>query len=210
MTAEMPFKFLQVKIDYDSLSLEGKDAEDFNQMSLFRYNTYMRIYRVFFNKVRAVSPIRKIPLTGITRGIVANLGGRRKFKTGTKEKRLPDVGMELFNGPIYPKFISYLDPTDGYPVIIPCFQIRAIEHKTLTFTLSQFKKDLKAIPENAKVAAFVMDFELRTMLVKGTYLGVQKGRGQIDIEQVYNSMPPKFGYIYPKLEVKEKVTDFSL
>lgn len=208
MTAEMPFKFLQIKADYDYCSTEAEDASDFNQTDLMRYNVYMRVHKTYFNKVKAASPIRDIKLFGIVKGIVANLFGKRKYKTGKLEERLPKFGMKLFNGPIFPKFIAYLDPKDNYPVIIPCFQARAIENKTITFTLSQFKDDLRNIPEKAKVAVFVMDFELESLLVKGTLQGFSGSRGVIDIEKVYNSMPPRQGYIYPEKEFRKKVTKF--
>ena len=168
----------------------------------------MRVYKTYFNKVKAASAIRDINLFGIIKGIVANLFGKRKYKTGNLEERLPKFGMKLFNGPIFPKFIAYLDPKDNYPVIIPCFQARAIENKTIIFTLSQFKEDLKRIPEKAKVGVFVMDFELETLLVKGTFQGISGSRGVIDIEKVYNSMPPRQGYIYPEKEFRKKVTEF--
>ena len=208
MTAEMPFKFLQIKADYDYCSTEAEDAVDFNQTDLMRYNVYMRVYKTYFNKVKATSSVRDIKLVGIVKGIIANLFGKRKYKTGKREERLPEFGMKLFNGPIFPKFIAYIDPTDNYPIIIPCFQARAIENKTITFTFSQFKEDLNNIPVGAKVAVFVMDFELETLLAKGTYSGKQGSRGVINIEQVYNSMPPQAGYIYPEIEYRKKVTEF--
>lgn len=208
MTAEMPFKFLQIKVDFDYCSTEAEDAADFNQTDLFRYNVYMRVYKTYFNKVKAASEVRDISLFGIVKGIIRNLFGKRKHKTGKIDNRLPRFGAKLYNGLVFPKFIAYLDPKDGYPIIIPCFQARAIENKRIIFSLSQFKDDLVKIPENSKVAVFVMDFETETMLVKGTYLGINNSRGVIDIEQVYNSMPPQPGMIYPKLETKEKVTSF--
>lgn len=208
MTAEMPFKFIQIKADYEYSSTEAVDAEDFNTTNLFRYNVYMRVYRTYYNKVKNATRIRDIPLMGIVRGIIRNLFGKAKHKTGRIDKRLPDFGMKLFNGPIFPKFIAYIDPSDGYPVIIPCFQARAIEHKTIIFPLTQFKEDLLKIPEDSKIAIFVMDFETETMLTKGTYKGIHNSRGIMEIEQVYNSMPPKPGYIYPEKEIVTKVTEF--
>jgi hypothetical protein len=207
MTAAMPFRFLQVKADLDYISLEGDDAIDFNTMSLFRYNTYMRVYRVFFNKIRAARPIRAISLMGIVKGILVNLlriGG----KTGKVENRLNQLGNRLFSGPVFPKFLSYLDPQDGYPVIIPLFQARAVEKKRIVFNLAQFKEDLLQIPEGAKVSVFAMDMETVSQMVKGTFLGFQNKRGIIDIEYVYNSMPPLAGELYPNLFIREKVTEF--
>lgn len=208
MTAEMPFRFLQVKVKLDYISKEGDDAEDFNQMSLFRYNTYMRISRVFFNKIHEARRIRDISLMGIVRGILANLNPfRYKGKTGQVENRLERVGLRLFNGMVFPKFISYID-ADGYPIIIPCFQARTVENKRIIFPLTQFKQDLLQIPEGAKVSLFAMDFETVTQMVKGTFLGIQSNKGIVDIEVVYNSMPPTIGQLYPNKAIKPKITEF--
>jgi len=202
MTAAMPFRFLQVKADLDYISMEGDD--DFNTMTLFRYNTYLRVYRVFFNKIHAAGPIRDLSLLGIVKGILVNLfriGG----KTGKVEHRLEKLGKRLFTGPVFPKFLSYLDPADGYPVIIPLFQARAVENKLIVFNLVQFKEDLLQIPEGAKVSVFAMDMETVSQMVKGTFLGFQSKRGIIDIEYVYNSMPPLAGELYPNKFTREKV-----
>ena len=208
MTVAMPFKFLQIKADLDYVSMEGDDAVEFNTMNLFRYNTYMRVYRIFFNKIHAARHIRGIGLFGIVKGILQNLfkiGG----KTGKVENRLQELGNRLFKGMIFPKFISYIDPSDGYPVIVPLFQARAVENKRIVFNLAQFKEDLLQIPVGAKVSVFAMDFETVTQMVKGKFLGIHKKRGIVDIDVVYNSMPPLIGEMYPNLSVREKVTEFS-
>lgn len=207
MTAEPPFRFLQIKALLDRISLEGKDAEDFNRMHLFRYNTYMRIYRVFFNNIIHARPIRDIPLLEIVKGTVSMIGNK-VGRTGIFESRLSKLGQRLYTGPLFPKFISYLD-NDGFPLIIPCFQARAIEGKRIVFSLAQFKEDLLQIPKGAKVSMLALDFETVTQMVKGIFIGFKNRFGIVEIERVYNSMPPKTGYIYPKLEVHSKITQFE-
>ncbi len=208
MSAAMPFQFLQIKADFDYLSMDGSDAADFNQMSMFRYNTYMRIDRIFFNTVYRARRIRDISLLGIVGGILANLNPfRNRGKTGVPENRLESVGNRLFQGMVFPKFISYID-SDGYPIIIPCFQARSVERKRIVFPLSQFKQDLLQIPEGAKVSVFAMDFETVNQMVQGKYLGIDHKLGIIDIERVYNSMPPKIGELYPNKAKKQKISEF--
>ncbi|MHA1602837.1 MAG: hypothetical protein ACTSVL_03865 [Promethearchaeota archaeon] len=207
MTVKMPFRFLQAKVHLDSISLEGDDAVDFNTMALFRYNTYMRVYRVFFNKIIGASRIRNISLLGLVKGIFRGLFGVGG-KTGTVENRLNTLGDKLFSGMVFPKFISYID-SDGYPIIIPVFQARGVESKRIIIPLTQFKADLIAIPKGAKVSMIAMDFETVSQMIKGTFLGIEKNKATIDIEQVYNSMPPKMGEIYPNKKKLEKITQFE-
>ena len=41
MTAEMPFKFIQVKAEFSHTTSEGEDLEHFNKSQLMRYFTYV-------------------------------------------------------------------------------------------------------------------------------------------------------------------------
>jgi hypothetical protein len=206
MTALMPFKFLQAKIHFHHLSREGDDAVDFNMMHLFRYNTYMRIYTTYFNDVIAARPIRDISLMGITKGILWNLFNH-PGKTGSFEQRLSPLGCSLFIGPINPKFISYID-TDGYPIIFPAFQARAIEGKRILVPMTQFGGDIQAISDGAKVSVFAMDMETVSQMTKGILLEKNSKYAVIDITSVYNSMPPKMGEIYPHKQTRPKITNF--
>ncbi len=211
MTAAMPFRFLQAKMRFDSISKLGDDALVFNQMKLFRYNTYMRIDTVYFNNVIASRPIRDIPLPGIVKGIMGNLVfNKRKFALDPPQSpRLSKLGRKLFSGLIFPKFLSYLDPNDGYPVTFPVFQAREIDGTRIVIPFSQFKDDLLVIPEKSKVSLFAMDLETVSQMVKGTVIAKHSNAIVVEIEYVYNSMPPKPGYIYPELEVLPKVTQFT-
>ncbi|HME55461.1 MAG TPA: hypothetical protein VKM55_24850 [Candidatus Lokiarchaeia archaeon] len=212
MTTKAPYKFMQAKMDLDRCSVEGADAADFNAESLFRYNTYVRVYKIYFNKIKAVSPIRDLSPIGILNGAIVDGIGKNGMKTGIMEKRLPLAGASLFNGALNPKFACWLDPADGYPIIVPCFQARAIERKSIVFPLTQFKQDLAVLETGAKAAFFALDTELRSLLVKGKFLGFKKSSGisfgQVDIETVYNTMPPVPGVVYPALEIRPKVEQF--
>ncbi|MFX0155789.1 MAG: hypothetical protein ACFE9Q_14805, partial [Candidatus Hodarchaeota archaeon] len=55
MTAEAPFKFIQVKADFTHTKSEGEDLEYFNRLDFFRYLTYINVYKVFYNNVVAVT-----------------------------------------------------------------------------------------------------------------------------------------------------------
>ncbi len=208
MNVKMPFQFLQVKGELDHISTNGEDAADFNRMQLFRYNTYMRIYKTYFNKVVKARELRNIRLTGIVAGILANIFGW-KGKTNEIGNRISKLGQKLFRGLIFPKFLSYID-SDGYPIIIPVFQARAVEQKRIIIPFSQFSADLKTIPVQSKVSLFAMDFETMSQMIKGVYTHVEKGRMVIDVNYVYNSMPPQMGEIYPNRPKMQKVTQFAL
>ena len=173
----------------------------------------MNIHTAYYNKVKAVTRVRNLSLLGILKGLIVNLVGSDGPKIKNQEKKLPHVAYALFNAKIGPKFLCYIDPDDGYPILIPCFQMRAPDPSRLVFTLSQFKEDLLQIPKESHVAAFAMNFETMSNLVNGTFMGFQKFRGikygTIEIDEVYNTMPPLPGVIYPQLQMRPKVMVFE-
>ncbi|MHA1112181.1 MAG: pyridoxamine 5'-phosphate oxidase family protein [Promethearchaeota archaeon] len=210
MTAEMPFKFIQIKAEYTHLSKEGEDLDYFSRMDLLRYNTYMNAHTAYYSDVIAASPVRALGLGGIVKGILANMVGIGALKDKNAEHKLPVLPFGLFNGPINPKFISWID-TDGFPVILPCFQLRAPDRGKLSFTLSQFSDELKKIPVGAHVSAFAMNMEMESIMVNGKLVEWRKDKiGIIEIDEIYNSMPPLAGLIYPKIDSRPKVTSFKL
>ncbi|TFG03282.1 MAG: hypothetical protein EU542_02900 [Promethearchaeota archaeon] len=214
MTAEMPFKFVQVKAHFSHTSKEGSDLEHFNKSQLMRYFTYVRTHTAYYNDIISATSVRDLPLLGIIKGLLKTLIGRDGAKTKLPEKRLNVVGYKLFRDMIAVRVISYIDPNDGYPVMIPVIQLQAADHNRLVFPPSVLKDNLLNIPINAKVAVFGMNFEFVNQVVKGTFVGYKRYRGVklgvIDIEEIYNSCPPVTGIIYPELETRPKVEEFTL
>ncbi len=213
MTAEMPFKFIQLKVKYTHLSKEGEDLDYFSRMDLLRYNTYMNAHTAYYSDVESVTPVRPLGLGGIVRGILANMIGVGALRDKNAEKKLPPFSYSIFNGPINPKFLSWIG-NDGFPLIIPCFQLRAPDRGKLTFTLSQFGSELKKIPVGTHVCAFGMNMEREMNVINGTIVEWTKKRGVdfaiIQIDEVYNCQPPIPGVIYPEIDSRPKVTSFKL
>ncbi len=213
MTAEMPFRFTQVKADYDHAKKEGDDLEIFNKSQLMRYFTYVRVHTAYYSKIKAITKVRNLPLGGIMMGIIKDLVAKGGAKRGLDEERLNIIGYKLFTAPIAIRAIAYIDPEDGYPVIVPCIPLQAVDRNRLVFPLSSLKKDLLKIPVGAQVAVFGMNFDFVNLVVKGPYKGIKKYRGiklgVIEIEEIYNSAPPISGEIYPKLATRPKVSKFN-
>jgi len=212
MTAETPFKFIQVKANFSHTETEGEDMENFNKSDFMRYFTYVTIYKVYYNNIVAATPIRELPFGGISRKITKEI--IKSAKTDLGEKKLNVIGYKLFTNPIGIRALSYIDPSDGYPIIIPHLQLQAVDHNRLYFPLTALKEDLLKIPVNSKVAVFAANFDMASQVVKGTFTGLynvgETEYGLIEIEEVYNSSPPLTGRIYPDLETRPKVSKFTL
>ncbi|MFW9876622.1 MAG: hypothetical protein ACFFG0_26300, partial [Candidatus Thorarchaeota archaeon] len=90
MTAEPPFKFIQVKAKFDHSKTEGVDLEYFNRSDFMRYFTYINVYKVFYNKVISVTSIRDLPPGSIPKKTLRII--KNDAKTGLEEKRLNIIG----------------------------------------------------------------------------------------------------------------------
>src|SRR5208337_3366858 len=102
------------------------------------------------------------------------------------------------------KFMSYVGG-DGYPTIIPVIQGRMADSGRFAFAVSPYAEELVAIPSGATVAVFAMTMQMEDLLMRGTYNGIRRYRGvrfgTVDLDWVYNSMPPAHGQIYPETEL---------
>jgi hypothetical protein len=216
MTTDTPFEFMQVKANFTRNEKEGEELEYFNRTELMRYFTYVRVHTAYFNEIKSARPVRKMGLMGIISGIAKDIIGKGGLKTDIDEERLGPIGYNLYTAPIAVRAIAYIDPNDGYPVIIPCIPLQAADHNRLVFPLSSNKDDLLQLPPNSKVAVHCMNFDFANQVVKGIYTGIKKSRlikfGVIEIEEIYNSCPPVHGVIYPEERRYErpKVTEFHL
>lgn len=212
MTAEPPFKFIQVKVDFSHFKTEGEDIEYFNNSEFMRYFTYVNIYKVYYNNVVAVKSVRELPFGGLPKRVLKKLIAA--MKTNLEEKRLNVIGYKLFTDPIGIRAIAYIDPSDGYPIIIPCLPLQAVDHNRLILPLIALKEDLLQIPDNYRVAVIGANFDMASQVVKGTISSVQTIEDiecrLIEIEEIYNSSPPLTGKIYPEIESRPKVTKFTL
>lgn len=214
LTATTPFKFVQAKGDYKFNQKGGEDCEEFSRGAMLRYMTYTNVHTTYYSDVVAATGVQSMGMFGIVKGFLTDLIAKGGLKNKQAEEKLPDFGLDVFNQMTSVKVVAFID-TDGYPVIIPVMSLRAPDKSKLIFPFSQFGKQLKKVPKDGKVAAYGLvstGLELTSLMTKGIYKGTKKSRGFnygiIDITEVYNSMPPLSGVIYPELDVRPKVTSF--
>lgn len=191
---------------------EGDDYEMFNKKPMFRYNSYFGIHTVHFMDLVETSGREKLPMSAIVRGALITKCVKAFAKTKQPSPILKPWAEKMFNRLDSLKFLSYIGK-DGFPVIIPVIQCQAADSARLAFSPSAYYNELKEIKEGTPVAIFGMTLQMEDILVRGTFTGFRRSLGfklgTIDIEWVYNSMPPLQGQIYPVKEIKP-VTDWSV
>jgi len=180
---------------------EGPEYTVYNNMPMFRYNSYFGINKVHYLDLVETGGEEALPMGGIIAGALATKLAKGGAKTGIGVRILRPIAEELFNGLDSLKFLSYIG-RDGYPEIIPVIQCQAADSRRLAFNPSVYRGELSMLRAGAKVAVFGLNMKMQSVLVRGTYNGIGRYRGvslaTIDIDWVYNSMPPIHDQIYPE------------
>jgi hypothetical protein len=108
------------------------------------------------------------------------------------------------------KFLCYIN-AGGFPVVIPAIQTQSLGTGHVLFSTSVYTEELLAIPPDIPLAVFNMALTMEDVLLRGKYLGMRQvggvKAGVVEINWVYNPMPPVPGQVYPPVAL-EAVREF--
>ena len=200
--------FLRGNAAYTHTANTGEEFDNYNAKPMFRYNTYFGFNTIYYLDLKDITPLEKLNMGKIVLGaIVTRIAA--PMHASSKNKALAYVGKGLFAKLDGLKFIAYSDKNNKFR-IIPIIQAGPAGSDRVAFSLVPFGKELMEIPKGCKAAILAVNLKMESVLVKGIYQGVSgfPRVGTLDIEKVYNSMPPKNEYIYPRKEKMEAVTEF--
>lgn len=193
------------KARFTHTASEGPEFEMYNNVPMFRYNAYFGIHTVFYMDLVEHTGRQALPMGQV---VSAALRTRlaRAFRQGNGTRpALNEWTRALFNKLDNLKFLGYVG-ADGYPVILPVVQAQAAGSEHILFSLGAFGEEISAIPKGATVAVFGMTLNMEDVLVRGVYQGVRRVGGftcgQVQVDWVYNSMPPVPGQVYPPVELQ--------
>ena len=188
----------------------GPEYEIYNNMPMFRYNAYFGINRVHYLDLVETTEGTSLPMAHIVLSVLKTMAARGGAGTGITDEILPPLGVQIFNEMGSLKFLSYMNP-QGFPELIPVIQCQASDSRRLVFAQGPYGRELAGVPEGSRVAVFAMTLKMEDILIRGRFSGFHRHRGVklgiIDIDWVYNSLPPAHGQIYPKVDLKA-VTNF--
>lgn len=187
------------KAHWTHLRREGAEYAQYNNLPMFRYNAYFGINTVHYLDLQAMSGPEKLPMGAILRGVLRTRLAGRALARGAGEKILTPFAYRLLNRMDTLKFIAFIDD-DGYPRIIPVIQCQAAAGSRLVFAMQPYGHELARIPQGSQVALFGLTMAMEDVLVRGCYRQDRRlltHLGVVEIDWVYNSMPPCHGQIYP-------------
>ena len=207
----MDKKMWRGRARWTHLKKEGPEYERYNQIPMFRYNTYFGINTVHYLDLIETTGNQDLPMPKIVLSAVLTKLSKRAAATGVGGRILKPFAENLFNQLDALKFMVYAGK-DGFPEIVPLIQCQAADSRRLAFSPIAFKEELVPIVVDTKVAVFCLTMKMEDVLVRGVFRGYRRTRGlklgTVDIEWVYNSMPPAHGQIYPEVELRP-IVDFN-
>lgn len=188
----------------------GPEYERMNLIPMFRYNTYFGISTVHYCDLVETSEKTPLPMNSIILAAIKTRLAKSRLKTGKPKRILKPFIEAMFNQLNSLKFLAYIRE-DGFPTIIPIIQCQAADSHRLAFAAGAYDDELRLIPTGSQVAVFCMNFGIEDVLIRGVYNGLKKSLGMtlgtVDIDWVYNSMPPAVGQVYPEIPI-QPVTEF--
>lgn len=192
--------------DFTHFVTEGEDYQHINEYPLFRFNTYFGVSEVHYADLRDITERKALNMPGV----IANAARVTMLKgayVGDQSKEvLRPWAQKFLSEAMTLKFISYMG-TDGYPKIVPIIQAQTASSSRIVFTKAPYSKLLADLADGVRVNVYGMSLDMEVVLVKGTYHAGTPRIGFVEIDKVYNSAPPKPGYIYPDLS--NEPVDFS-
>lgn len=187
------------KAHWSHLRQEGPEYEQYNNLPMFRYNAYFGINTVHYLDLISLTARQKLPLGAILAGALRTRLAKGALANDHEEKILRPFSQRLFNRLDALKFLAHLDG-DGYPSIVPLVQCQAADSRRLVFSMHPYGDELSRIADESVVAVFGLTMAMEDVLVRGHFRVTQRRLirlGIVDIDWVYNSMPPCHGQIHP-------------
>lgn len=200
-------EFWTGKMDFlPEVKTEGEDYIMFNSMPLYRFNTYFGINKVHYAQLIDISARTKLNMGGVIINAL-KVAAVKPFMAGDKKKQVLKPWARNMAAKLDTLMYIAYEGEDGYPKIVPIIQGQSASSSRIVFTKQPYGSMLTDLKDNTRVAVFAMTLKMETVLVKGVFHGFKCGLGYVDIDRVYNSMPPKHGYIYPPVK-QTAVTSF--
>lgn len=184
----------------------GPEYELFNKKPMWRYNSYFGMHTIHYLDVESASMAEPIRMGAVVAGALkaAVAGSALRARPALDAMNPWTQGLISALGNL--KFAAYVE-ADGFPRLIPQLAAVAVGPGLVYLPGTEYKAELAAVPDGAVVALYAMSLSMETVLVRGRFSRLGAG-GVIEIDWVYNSMPPVAERIYPPVDLAAKVTAF--
>lgn len=192
------------KACFTHVERSGSEYEMYNNIPMFRYNAYFGIHTVHYMELVEHYGKVALPMGSIIGAALKTMAARMISRKRGHPQVLNLWTCQLLNQLSNLKFLGYVDQ-DGHPLILPVIQAQAFGSRRVAFSTSAFREDLERIPAGIPMAIFGMTLDMEDVLLRGEYQGIRRlggiRCGVVEIDWVYNSMPPTPQQIYPEVDL---------
>ena len=193
------------KANFTHTAQQGPEFEMYNSTPMFRYNAYFGVHTVYYMDLVAHSGRQVLPMGQVVISALRTMAAKALAGRGSGAKVINPWTQALMNKLNNLKFLAYVG-ADGYPTIVPIIQAQAADAEHILFSTGAYKDELEIVPEGTTVAVFGMSLDMEDVLLRGEYQGVRRiggiRCGKVQVNWVYNPMPPKPQQIYPPLPIE--------
>lgn len=193
------------KATFTHISKEGQEYDFYNNIPMFRYNAYFGIHTVYHMDLVVHTGKAPLPMNKIIFAAIQTMLARTVGRTSGAKPVLNYWTCAFVDKIDNLKFLSYVGE-DGYPVIIPAIQTQCLDAQHVLFSTSVYTDELEAIPLGSELAVFSMALTMEDVLMRGKYQGLRRlaevKAGVVEVDWVYNPMPPVPGQVYPLIEIR--------
>ncbi len=188
----------------------GEDYDLYNEKPMFRYNAYSGVHTVHYLDLLEFTGREKLRVAGLVGGTVGTRVSSLFVPTEDEDPALTPWAVRHIANPATLKFLGFATE-DGYPWIVPTVPALSVGGRRIVFSPSIYRCELDEIEPGQPVAMYALNLHMESVLLRGRFAGYRRygclRAGTVDIDWVYNSMPPKHGQIYPPAPLGPVVTD---
>ena len=197
--------WLRGKAVWRSAVRQGEDFEMYNRKPMFRYNAYFGIHTVHYLDVVEAEEGGELKVPSLVAGAALARATRITAVARCTTPALTPWAAKLVSRASTLKFASYVGD-DGHPVLIPGVGACTAGAGRLVVACPAGDEAAARLPDSVVVSVFALDRELHSVLVRGQLArrcrAARALLSTLDIDWVYNSMPPKHGQIFPRMELR--------
>jgi len=198
-------RFWRGKARWTHSETGGPQFEAYNNIPMFRYNAYFGIHTVHHMELIGHTGQQALPMQAVILAAVKTMAARILAPARSPKPVLNSWTQAFFNKLDNLKFLAFIDQ-DGFPWIIPAIQAQADGSGSLLLSTAVFGSELSAIPDGSPAAVLGLALTMEDVLVRGVYRSNQVRAGlrcaAVEVDWVYNPMPPVPGQIYPPLDIR--------
>ena len=193
------------KASFTHTAKAGKEYDFYNNIPMFRYNAYFGVHTVYYMDLVGQSGESALPMNTIIWAAMLSMMARTLGRLPQEHQVFNTWTRGFLNKIDNLKFLSYV-AEDGHPVIIPSIQAQTLDAGRVLFSTAVYGEALRAIPAGCRLAVFGMSLSMEDVLMRGTYQGIRRiggvQCGVVDVDWVYNAMPPVPGQVYPPVPLQ--------